>query len=94
MESVKQIEVWLKKLEQESWQLELLVSGFTIFLLQMAYQAIGDYGDSFEFHHQSGNIFFTIAVLLLSGRLSLWKNSSKKWKQITLTIRIWPSSLI
>lgn len=24
---------WLKKLEQESWQLELLVSGFTIFLL-------------------------------------------------------------
>ena len=65
MESVKQIEVWLKKLEQESWQLELLVSGFTIFLLQMAYQAIGDYGDSFEFHHQSGNIFFTIAVLLL-----------------------------
>ena len=31
----------------------------------MAYQAIGDYGDSFEFHHQSGSIFFAISVLLL-----------------------------
>lgn len=28
-----QIEGWLKKLERESWQLELLVSAFTIFLL-------------------------------------------------------------
>ncbi|WP_424964308.1 hypothetical protein [Ekhidna sp.] len=28
-----QIESWLKKLERESWQLELLVSAFTIFLL-------------------------------------------------------------
>lgn len=65
MESRNQIEVWLKKLEQESWQLELLVSGFTIFLLQMAYQAINDYGDSFEFHYESGSIFFVIAVLLL-----------------------------
>ena len=65
MESNNQIEVWLKKLEQESWQLELLVSGFTIFLLQLAYQEIGDYSDSFEFHHQSGSIFFTISVLLL-----------------------------
>ncbi|WP_425391434.1 hypothetical protein [Ekhidna sp.] len=31
--SEDQIESWLKKLERESWQLELLVSAFTIFLL-------------------------------------------------------------
>lgn len=37
-----QIDQWLKKLERESWQLELLVSAFTIFLLIMA---IGSYND-------------------------------------------------
>lgn len=31
--SEEQVGQWLKKLEQESWQLELLVSAFTIFLL-------------------------------------------------------------
>lgn len=39
-ESNKKITSWLKKLEQESWQLELLVSAFTIFLL---IQAIDEY---------------------------------------------------
>jgi hypothetical protein len=65
MESRNQIQVWLKKLEQESWQLELLVSGFTIFLLQMAYQAITEYGNSFQFHHESSSYLFIIAALLL-----------------------------
>ncbi|MCR9253409.1 MAG: hypothetical protein NXI20_23545 [bacterium] len=40
-----QIQEWLKKLERESWQLELLVSAFTIFLL---IQAIGAFSDMLE----------------------------------------------
>ncbi len=31
---------WLEKLQQESWNLELLVSGFSIFLLMQAYQGL------------------------------------------------------
>ncbi len=38
-----QIGEWLKKLERESWQLELLVSAFTIFLLIMGDQAYEDF---------------------------------------------------
>lgn len=38
-----QIEDWLKKLERESWQLELLVSAFTIFLLIQATMAFDEF---------------------------------------------------
>ncbi|GAB4245661.1 MAG: hypothetical protein Tsb0034_24310 [Ekhidna sp.] len=38
-----QIQDWLKKLERESWQLELLVSAFTIFLLIGANSAYADF---------------------------------------------------
>ncbi len=36
---------WLEILQQESWQLELLISGFAIFLLASAYDQL----DSFEY---------------------------------------------
>ena len=38
----EQISQWLKKLERESWQLELLVSAFTIFLLIGASESFGE----------------------------------------------------
>lgn len=38
----EQISQWLKKLQRESWQLELLVSAFTIFLLIGASESFGD----------------------------------------------------
>ncbi len=40
--SQEQVNQWLKKLERESWQLELLVSAFTIFLLIGAQEAFGE----------------------------------------------------
>lgn len=36
------IQFWLAKLEEESWQLELLVSGFTIFLLLNAFGSLNN----------------------------------------------------
>lgn len=38
-----QIQKWLKKLERESWQLELLVSAFTIFLLLGAKESYAEF---------------------------------------------------
>lgn len=46
-----QIEDWLKKLERESWQLELLVSAFTIFLLIQADIAFSDTLQEFQFKY-------------------------------------------
>ena len=65
MDPKEQISSWLRKLEQESWQLELLVSGFTIFLLLSAYGGISSYQEGFEFHHEGEGIFYRITVLLL-----------------------------
>lgn len=41
--SEEQVDQWLKKLERESWQLELLVSAFTIFLLIGAQKSFGEF---------------------------------------------------
>jgi len=41
--SEEQVNQWLKKLERESWQLELLVSAFTIFLLIGAQKSFGEF---------------------------------------------------
>lgn len=64
-ESKNQIQFWLKKLEEESWQLELLVSGFTIFLLLNAFKSLGIYLDEFEFHLQSNTLFYGLIIFLL-----------------------------
>jgi hypothetical protein len=65
MDPKAKISSWLEKLEQESWQLELLVSGFTIFLLLSAYGAINSYQEGFAFHHEGEGVFYRNAVLLL-----------------------------
>ena len=49
--SKNQIEDWLKKLERESWQLELLVSAFTIFLLIGANSAFGEFLDGLNYKY-------------------------------------------
>jgi len=69
------IENWLKKLQEESWNLELLISGFSIFLLMQAGDVLKNAG-KYIFEHfsmESGAsiliIFFYIlqlAVLLLT----------------------------
>lgn len=64
-----QINQWLKKLERESWQLELLVSAFTIFLL---IQAVGAYSDflsdiSHKYNLEDSILFFVYFFLGLLG---------------------------
>ena len=59
------IQFWLAKLEEESWQLELLVSGFTIFLLLNAFGSLNNYLAKFEFHMQANGMFYVLVILLL-----------------------------
>jgi len=64
-----QISQWLKKLERESWQLELLVSAFTIFLLIMA---IGSYDDfitslTYKYDLSDSLLTFLYAFMVLLG---------------------------
>ncbi|MEP0985007.1 hypothetical protein [Ekhidna sp.] len=60
-----QIESWLKKLERESWQLELLVSAFTIFLLIGANSAYKEFLHSLSYEYNMGTPAFGIAGLFL-----------------------------
>lgn len=68
-EPENKISSWIKKLEQESWQLELLVSAFTIFLLL---QAIGEYtqfltGLNYEYDLSDSLLTFLYVFLALLG---------------------------
>ncbi len=68
-----QIQEWLKKLERESWQLELLVSAFTIFLLIQAIGAFSDMLEHFQYEYNLNDsilsfIFLFFALLGLSIR--------------------------
>ncbi len=66
---------WLKNLERESWHLELLLSGFSIFLLVQGRMALNEYGYIF-IHSDSASSGFlpglaemvTFIVLLISSK--------------------------
>ncbi|MDW3193066.1 MAG: hypothetical protein R8G66_11910 [Cytophagales bacterium] len=64
-----QVAQWLKKLERESWQLELLVSAFTIFLLIQANIAYKEFFDGLVYYYNvNGDInAFTYMFLGLVG---------------------------
>lgn len=69
MENPKhQIQDWLEKLERESWQLELLVSAFTIFLLiqtTVAYDAfLDDVQIKYNLNQATLSIFFIFLLLI------------------------------
>ncbi|WP_462249495.1 hypothetical protein [Ekhidna sp.] len=57
-----QIENWLKKLERESWQLELLVSAFTIFLLLGANSEFGSFLIDIQYKY---NLEGTISIVFI-----------------------------
>ena len=63
-----QIKQWLKKLERESWQLELLVSAFTIFLLVAASENFSKVveGFDYEYSESTGMISSFLSLTLLS----------------------------
>ncbi len=62
-----QIESWLKKLERESWQLELLVSAFTIFLLIGANSAFEEflYGINYKYNLSAGALNLLSLFLII-----------------------------
>ena len=67
-ETEEQINEWLKKLERESWQLELLVSAFTIFLLISAQKSFDTYITAleYEFYGAIGFVTFFLWLILVS----------------------------
>ena len=67
-----QIQDWLKKLERESWQLELLVSAFTIFLLIGAKSAYEEFSASLNFRY---NMSANAILVIISVFLIVIKNS-------------------
>ncbi len=60
-----QIDQWLKKLERESWQLELLVSAFTIFLLIQAIQAYTSFIDGIVFIYSLDEVLSVLFYFFL-----------------------------
>lgn len=69
----EQIDQWLKKLERESWQLELLVSAFTIFLLIQAEGAYSGMLEAAQYEYNLGDsllsfLFIFFALL----RVAIW----------------------
>ena len=68
-ENQDQIRQWLKKLEQESWQLELLVSAFTIFLLIQASGAFDEFLDGilYQYNLDASLLTFVYFFLVLLG---------------------------
>ena len=60
-----QIGEWLKKLERESWQLELLVSAFTIFLLIMGDQAFQEFLVDLRYQYNLSDGVLTFGFIFL-----------------------------
>ena len=60
-----QITDWLEKLQQESWNLELLISGFSIFLLIQAQGAINDFDELVSANYHFENSFYILVYGLL-----------------------------
>ncbi|MEP4094974.1 hypothetical protein [Reichenbachiella sp.] len=60
-----QISDWLKKLERESWQLELLVSAFTIFLLIQATISFEGFITEIEYQYNFQSSKYSVLYLFL-----------------------------
>ena len=62
---------WIEILQQESWQLELLISGFAIFLLASAYDEIGNF--EYQIHLlTTGSSYFGTLILPFQVLLGAW----------------------
>jgi len=69
---------WLEYLQKESWHLELLVSGFSIFLLVQAYEGLSNISDYLNLHvalsEQMNGLVRTFVKILTIGSLILTFN--------------------
>lgn len=64
-ETDDQIKDWLKKLERESWQLELLVSAFTIFLLIQGAIAFDEFITDVQVRYNLNAPFMAVGYIML-----------------------------
>ncbi len=62
----KNIENWLEKLQRESWNLELLISGFSIFLLIQAMDGLSILQESYRNDFQTSDSLSILPVLFIS----------------------------
>ena len=62
---------WLEILQQESWQLELLISGFAIFLLMSAYEPLQSLENKIELL-LSGNTYYSVLFIPYRVLLGAW----------------------
>lgn len=61
----EKIQDWLDALQRESWNLELLISGFSIFLLIQAYSFMDDNMLIVQNHFDGSNVFGTLIIGLI-----------------------------
>lgn len=61
----QKIAEWLEKLQQESWNLELLISGFSIFLLIQVGDELGHVGEYVRAHYRFGSNIMGIIITFL-----------------------------
>ena len=69
-EDGEKLKNWLDSIEQESWQLELLISGFAIFLLLAAKGPLWELEYDLLLLQQSSEQFFTIDILYYGARMA------------------------
>ena len=62
---------WLEILQQESWQLELLISGFSIFLLAQSYEPLGNLDDQISLL-LSGSGYYGLLQIPYQVMLGAW----------------------
>lgn len=67
-ESKEKLSRWLDGLQQESWQLELIISGFVIFLLIGGWQAVTDYEFDMRLLVRDNRAYMPLFFLYMSGR--------------------------
>ena len=63
---------WLEILQQESWQLELLISGFAIFLLAESYEPILNLDDQITNLLLSGSAYYAVLYIPYQVILGAW----------------------
>ena len=66
------ISLLLERLQEESWQLELLISGFAIFLVAGSWESISDFLLAFQIKAQGSSGTYNFLPILIMGILGSW----------------------
>ena len=66
------ISLLLERLQEESWQLELLISGFAIFLVAGSWEFINDFMRAFQIKAQGSSSAYNFMPIFLMGILGSW----------------------